>query len=192
MKKIFAVILAIFFISNISYSKNIKEAYFAGGCFWCVEEYLDKIDGVSKTISGYSGGHLENPTYKQVVSNLTGHVEAVEVTYDVDKVNYSKLVSVHLKNINPFDGDGQFCDRGESYKPAIFYTNNYEKKIIIDSLMKIEKEFKRKTNVAVIKFKKFYRGEDYHQDYYQKSFINYLIYKSGCGREQKLNEIWNY
>ena len=120
MKKIFIIIVASFILSKASSNEAYEKAYFAGGCFWCVEEYFDKVEGVIKTISGYSGGHTINPTYEQVVKNQTGHFEVVEVTYDVTKVNYSELVKVHLNNIDPFDNGGQFCDRGESYKAVIF------------------------------------------------------------------------
>jgi len=190
MKKIFIIIVASFILSKASSNEAYEKAYFAGGCFWCVEEYFDKVEGVVKTISGYSGGHTRNPTYEQVVKNQTGHVEVVEVTYDVTKVNYSELVKVHLNNIDPFDNGGQFCDRGESYKAVIFFKNNKERTIIEKSLNNIEKRFKRKTYVQTKKFSMFYGGEEYHQDYYQRNFINYLIYKANCGREKKLETIW--
>ena len=121
MKKIFAIILAIFFFSNISYSKNIKEAYFAGGCFWCVEEFFEKTKGVEEVISGYSGGKLENPTYKQVTYEDTGHFETAKIIYDANIIKYKELLDLYWKNIDPFDSLGQFCDKGLSYRSVAFY-----------------------------------------------------------------------
>ena len=177
MKKIFAVILAIFFISNISYSKNIKEAYFAGGCFWCVEEFFEKVKGVEDVISGYSGGELENPTYKEVTYGNTGHFEVAKIIYDENIINYKELLNLYWQNIDPFDSAGQFCDKGLSYRSVAFYKNKNEKKEIENSIKNIEKRFKGKKVVTFVReFKKFYPAEDYHQDYYQEKFMNYLIY----------------
>jgi peptide-methionine (S)-S-oxide reductase len=174
-------------------SKNeYKKAYFAGGCFWCMEESFDKIKGVMKSISGYSGGHLKNPTYKQVIYKDTGHVEAIEVYYDPKLTSYKELLKVFWVNIDPFDAKGQFCDKGKSYRSVAFYQNIEEKKLIEDSLISIEKKFNKKEIVTLVwKFEKFYPAEDYHQDYYQNNFLRYLAYKSGCQREEILNKIWN-
>ena len=191
MKKIFAVILAIFFISNISYSKNIKETYFAGGCFWCVEEFFEKTKGVEEVISGYSGGELENPTYKQVTYEDTGHFETAKIIYDANIIKYKELLNLYWKNIDPFDSLGQFCDKGLSYRSVAFYKNQNEKKEIENSIKNIEKRFKGKKVVTFVReFKKFYPAEDYHQDYYQEKFMNYLLYKKACGREKALEKIW--
>jgi len=169
-----------------------KKAYFAGGCFWCMEESFDKVKGVRKSISGYSGGHLKNPTYKQVIYNDTGHVEAITVFYDPKLTTYEKLLEVFWVNIDPFDANGQFCDKGKSYRSVAFYENLKQKKIIQDSILKIEKKFNNKKIVTLVwEFKKFYPAEDYHQDYYQNNFLRYLAYKSGCQREEILNKIWN-
>ena len=191
MKKVIIIFVA-FLFSEISHSSEFyKKAYFAGGCFWCVEEYFDKQSGVISTVSGYSGGELENPTYKQVTYEDTGHVEVVEVTYDYRKVNFKQLMELHLKNIDPFDSTGQFCDKGKSYRSVIFYKNQEQKNLISEKINKIENMFGKKTFILSWKFKTFYLAEDYHQDYYEKKFINYLLYKSGCGRENRLKEIWN-
>ena len=191
MKKIFAVILAIFFISNISYSKNIKETYFSGGCFWCVEEFFEKTKGVEEVISGYSGGELENPTYKQVTYEDTGHFETAKIIYDANIIKYEELLNLYWKNIDPFDSLGQFCDKGLSYRSVAFYKNQNEKKEIENSIKNIEKRFKGKKVVTFVReFKKFYPAEDYHQDYYQEKFMNYLLYKKACGREKALEKIW--
>ena len=170
---------------------NYKKAYFAGGCFWCMEESFDKIDGVIKSTSGYSGGHLKNPTYQDVIYKDTGHVEAIEITYNPEIVTYEKLLDIFWNNIDPFDEFGQFCDKGKSYRSVIFFKNNKKNKIIKTSLRKIEKRFKSKVSTLVWKYEKFYPAEDYHQDYYQKNFLRYLSYKKACQREEVLEKIWN-
>ena len=191
MKKIFLIILTILLTSNISSSKNIKEAYFAGGCFWCVEEFFEKTKGVEEVTSGYSGGNTQNPTYKEVTYGNTGHFEAVKIIYDADIINYKELLNLYWKNIDPFDSAGQFCDKGLSYRSVVFYTNKNEKDEIKNSITNIEKKFKGKKVVSFIrKFKFFYPAEDYHQDYYKENFINYLLYKKACGREIILKKIW--
>ena len=191
MKKIFAVILAIFLNTSISYSKNINEAYFAGGCFWCMEDFFEKVKGVEEVISGYSGGELENPTYKEVTYKNTGHFEVAKIIYDENILNYKKLLNLYWQNIDPFDSAGQFCDKGLSYRSVAFYQNQSEKREIENSIKNIEKIFKGKKVVTFIrKFKKFYPAEDYHQDYYQENFMNYLLYKKACGREKTLKKIW--
>ena len=172
--------------------KDIRKAYFAGGCFWCMEESFDKVEGVIKSISGYSGGHVKNPTYKQVIYEKTGHVEAIEITYDSNLISYKKLLNIFWENIDPFDAAGQFCDKGESYRSVAFYRNKTQKNYIEKDVRNIESRFKDKQVVTLIwKFKKFYPAENYHQDYYQNNFLRYLAYKSSCQREEKLNKIWN-
>tara|TARA_B100000965_G_scaffold180675_1_gene150749 strand:+ start:4146 stop:4769 length:624 start_codon:yes stop_codon:yes gene_type:complete len=175
--------------SNENY--NYKKAYFAGGCFWCMEESFDKVEGVIKSISGYSGGKMKNPTYKDVIYKDTGHVETIEITYDPNKVSYESLVNVFWKNIDPFDKYGQFCDKGKSYRSVIFFKNNKQKKIIQNSVFEVEKRFNSKVVTMLWKFDKFYKAEDHHQDYYQKNFLRYLTYKKACQREEVLNKIWN-
>ena len=173
-------------------SKEYKKAYFAGGCFWCMEESFDKVKGVIKSISGYSGGHTKNPTYKQVIYKDTGHVEAIEVFYDPKLTSYEELLKVFWANIDPFDAEGQFCDKGKSYRSVAFYRNLKEKRFIENSVIEIEKTFNGKKVVTLVwKFDKFYPAEDYHQNYYQNNFLRYLAYKSGCQREEVLNKIWN-
>ena len=191
MKKIIVITLAFFLSINISFAKNIKEAYFAGGCFWCMEDSFEKINGVKEVISGYSGGKLINPTYKEVTYNNTGHFETAKIIYDEDIISYKNLLNYYWKNIDPFDSYGQFCDKGLSYRSVAFYKNNVEKEEIENSIRKIQKKFPGKKVVTFVKkFEKFYLAEDYHQDYYEKNFINYLLYKKACGRENKLKNIW--
>ena len=170
---------------------SFKKAYFAGGCFWCMEESFDKVDGVIKSISGYSGGKMKNPTYQDVIYKDTGHVETIEITYDPKKISYEKLLAIFWKNIDPFDKYGQFCDKGKSYRSVIFFKSDKQKSIIQNSVAEVEKRFNSKVVTMVWKFDKFYQAEDYHQDYYQKNFLRYLAYKKACQREEVLDKIWN-
>ena len=190
MKKIILILL-IYFINHSVFATETKKAYFAGGCFWCMEESYDQVDGVLSSISGYSGGHLKNPKYEDVIYKDTGHVEVIEVTYNPLVVSYKDLLNVYWKNIDPFDASGQFCDKGKSYRSVVFFQDKDEYKMIQDSIKKIEKRFDEKIVTFVWRFKKFYKAEEYHQDYYQKNFINYLAYKSACQREEVLKKIWN-
>jgi methionine-S-sulfoxide reductase len=191
VKKIFLIILINLLLLNVSAAKNIKEAYFAGGCFWCMEEFFEKVKGVEEVISGYSGGDIENPTYKEVTYENTGHFEVVKIIYDEDIINYKSLLNLYWQNIDPFDSAGQFCDKGLSYRSVAFYNNQNEKDEIKNSISNIEKKFNGKKVVTFIrKFEKFYPAENYHQDYYQENFMNYLIYKKACGREQTLKNLW--
>ena len=191
MKKLFSIILVLFFMSNISSAKNIKEAYFAGGCFWCMEDAFEKIKGIEEVISGYSGGHTKNPTYKEVTYGNTGHFEAAKIIYDEDIINYKELLNFYWQNIDPFDSAGQFCDKGSSYRSVAFYKTQDEKDEIKNSIKSIAKKFKGKKVVTFIRnFDKFYPAEDYHQNYYQENFMNYLLYKKACGRENTLKKIW--
>ena len=178
-------------IGNSESLSNYKKAYFAGGCFWCMEETFDKFDGIIKSISGYSGGHLKNPTYKDVIYKDTGHVETIEITYDPKKISYNKLLDIFWKNIDPFDKYGQFCDKGKGYRSVIFFENDQQERIIKKSILNIEKKFDAKIVTLLWKFEKFYKAEDYHQDYYQKNFLRYLTYKKACQREEILKKIWN-
>ena len=189
MKKIFLTLFFLTLSSNLN-AIYTQKVYFAGGCFWCMEESFDNVQGVIKTISGYSGGHVKNPKYKDVVKNTTGHYETLEITYDTTLTNFDKLLEIYWINIDPFDSDGQFCDKGESYKSVVFFENNDQKKIIENSIKNIETKFNKKVVTYVKKFKEFYVAETYHQDYYEKNFIRYLMYKKGCQREETLNKIW--
>tara|TARA_B110000037_G_scaffold41196_1_gene50940 strand:- start:23 stop:562 length:540 start_codon:yes stop_codon:yes gene_type:complete len=177
--------------SNIGQTQNVKTAYFAGGCFWCMEEAFENVKGVLDVVSGYSGGTTKNPTYKEVVKGKTGHFEAIEVRYDSDKIKYKDLLENFWINIDPFDADGQFCDKGYSYKSVAFYISDTEKNLITNSIKSLEKKFNKKIVTYIIKFEKFYKAEEYHQDYYVKNFINYLRYKKGCKRVKTLEKIWN-
>jgi peptide-methionine (S)-S-oxide reductase len=189
---LFNVYAGVLSVTTGDIKNEYKKAYFAGGCFWCMEESFDKVKGVVKSISGYSGGHVKNPTYKQVIYKDTGHVEAIAVYYDPKLTNYEELLKVFWVNIDPFDANGQFCDKGKSYRSVAFYQNIQQKKLIENSITSIEKKLNKKKIVTLVwEFEKFYPAEDYHQDYYQNNFLRYLAYKSGCQREEILNKIWN-
>ena len=188
--KYFFIIFFFLININFSYSAQKGKAYFAGGCFWCVEESFEKLIGVEEVISGYSGGKTENPTYKEVTYGNTGHFEVIEVIYIPEVVSYEKLLEEFWVNIDPFDAVGQFCDKGYSYRSVAFYQNDKQKNLIENSIKEIEKKFKKKVVTYVRKFDKFYIAEAVHQDYYQINFLNYLRYKKGCRREAILNNIW--
>ena len=175
---------------NFALSENLNKTYFAGGCFWCMEESFEKLDGVKEVISGYSGGTTSNPTYKEVTFGNTGHFEVVEVIYDKDIISFKELLKNFWINIDPFDAFGQFCDKGYSYRSVAFYQNEYEKKTIEESIINIEDKFNKRVVTYVREFKVFYKAEDKHQDYYQEYLLNYLMYKKGCGREEVLKRIW--
>ena len=190
MNKILYILIFLAF-TNIVNAQSVTKAYFAGGCFWCMEESFEKTEGVLEVMSGYSGGTTENPTYKEVTYGNTGHFETVEITYDAEIISYKNILAVYWKNIDPFDAAGQFCDKGYSYRSVAFYKNIEQKKMIEQSIKHIELKFKKKIVTYIRKFDKFYEAESYHQDYYQENFVNYLMYKNGCGRERKLKKIWN-
>ena len=187
LRKFFIFLFLI--ISTNSYSED--KAYFGGGCFWCMEESFEKVNGVIEVISGYSGGTTSNPSYKEVTYGNTGHFEVVEIIYDKSIINFEKLLGIFWKNIDPFDSQGQFCDKGYSYRSVAFYKNNNQKNQIIAAIKNIEKKFSKKVVTYVRKFDEFYKAEENHQNYYQEYFINYLLYKKGCGREKKLKNIWS-
>jgi len=182
-------LIIIFSLLSINTHASISSIYVAGGCFWCVEEVYEKVEGVLSVYSGYSGGHVENPTYQEVVLGNTGHIEAAEINYDSSLVNEEQLVKLLFLNIDPFDEGGQFCDRGYSYKSAFFTNDEKLKKIINDYILKIESNHNQKVQTLVLPFKNFYLAEDYHQDYYKKNPIRYNYYKYSCGREQRIKQL---
>jgi peptide-methionine (S)-S-oxide reductase len=170
---------------------NTATAIFAGGCFWCMEKPFDQITGVVSTTSGYTGGALENPTYQQVGRGGTGHIEAVQVVYDPARVTYAKLLETYWKQVDPFDGDGQFCDQGETYAPAIFTANQEEQRVAEASKTSIAALFPGQTiAVSIRPAKTFWPAEGYHQDYYIKNPVRYAYYRNGCGRDARLRAVW--
>jgi len=178
--------------SETAIPEGAKTAVFAGGCFWCIEADFEKMDGVYEVESGYTGGSAETADYKTVTYNETGHYEAVRVYYDSKKVSYSDLVEYFWRHIDPTDPNGQFCDKGSSYRSAIFYGNSSEAKVVKKSLAQLNKTkpFKYDIMTAIEEAKPFYRAEEYHQDYYKKNPIRYRIYRSGCGRDDTVEKLW--
>jgi methionine-S-sulfoxide reductase len=170
----------------------VAVATFAGGCFWCVEEAFEKVPGVIRAVSGYTGGTVDKPTYEQVSSKSTGHFEAVQVTYDPAKVSYPQLVDWFWHNIDPFDAKGQFCDKGSPYYTAIFVHDEAQKKIAEESKQALEASgrFKEKIVTGILPAGPFWVAEDYHQDYYKKNPNRYLYYKTAGGRASRLEQIW--
>jgi len=172
--------------------QNTKEAYFAGGCFWCTEADFEKVDGVIEAISGYTGGRIDNPTYKQVSKGGTGHVEAVKVVYDPAKVTYEELLNVFWMHVNPTDGDGQFVDRGSQYRSVIFYANEQEHRLAEASKERLAASgrFDEPIVTDILPLGPFYPAEDYHQDYYKRNPLRYRWYRHGSGRDQFLKKVW--
>jgi peptide-methionine (S)-S-oxide reductase len=171
----------------------IAVATFAGGCFWCVEEAFEKVPGVIRAVSGYIGGTVEKPTYEQVSAKITGHYEAVQVTYDPGKVSYPQLVDWFWRNIDPVDARGQFCDKGSPYYTAIFTHDDAQRKVAEETKQALEASgrFKgEKIATKVLPATAFWPAEDYHQDYYKKNPHRYSYYKTACGRAQRLEQIW--
>jgi peptide-methionine (S)-S-oxide reductase len=165
-------------------------AVFAGGCFWCTEADFDKIPGVVSTTSGYTGGRTANPTYKQVSAGGTGHIEAVRVVYDPKRVSYAELVRRFLPTIDVTDGGGQFCDRGESYRPALFVADAAQRRSAQAALTAAGQRLKQPLAVAVLPASRFWPAEGYHQDYYKKNPTKYKFYRWNCGRDQRLKALW--
>ena len=188
--KVISLVLFLILPINYALSENLNKAYFAGGCFWCMEESFEKLEGVKEVISGYSGGTTSNPTYKEVTFGDTGHFEVVEIIYNNNIISYNELLKNFWINIDPFDAFGQFCDKGYSYRSVAFYQNAYEKSQIEKSISEIENKFSKRVVTYVREFEIFYKAEDKHQDYYQEYLLNYLMYKKGCGREEVLKRIW--
>ncbi len=190
MKKKWVFILLTIFLS---YASNVgaDKTILAGGCFWCMEADFEKLEGVTVVVSGFTGGTLKNPTYN---GNHEGHVEAVEITYNPDKVSYKELLDHYWVNIDPFDATGQFCDKGPSYLSAIFVANETEKKIAEESKRKVEEQFRDKNVVTpILNASTFYPiigNESYHQDFYKNNPIRYKTYRWNCGRDKRLKKIW--
>ncbi len=171
--------------------KQMEEtAIFAGGCFWCLEHDLKNIPGVLDVKSGYTGGHVVNPSYEQVSAQKTGHKEAVKVTYDPSKISYGELLENYWHNIDPFDSRGQFCDKGDSYKAVIFYTNEDQRTQAEESKKKLEAEFKQPIATEIVPAAPFYLAEEYHQEYSEKNPIRYKYYRFTCRRDKRLAEVW--
>ena len=168
------------------------KATFAGGCFWCMEEVFEKVEGVESVVSGYAGGQVENPTYEQVSAGGTGHTESIEVTFDPSKVTYKQLLEVFWRNVDPTTPNAQFCDHGNQYRTAIFYQGENQKQLIEESKQRIEssKTFPESIVTEIAPASVFYTAEEYHQDFYTKNPIRYKYYKWNCGRAKRLEQLW--
>jgi peptide-methionine (S)-S-oxide reductase len=173
-------------------AQTLQKATFAAGCFWCAEEVFEKVPGVVSAVAGYIGGNTKNPTYEQVSSGTTGHTEAVQVTFDPSKVSYEKLLDTFWVNHDPTVTDRQFCDRGSQYRPAIFVYNDEQKRLAEASKAKWEKlkPFKQPILTPVVQAGEFWPAEEYHQDYYKKNPVRYKFYVTGCGRYDRLDQLW--
>ena len=190
-----AIAVAVSAVTTPATSRNHQKpttatAVFAAGCFWCVEEAFDKIDGVSTTTSGYTGGRTENPSYEAVSSGRTGHTEALQVTYDPSRVSYDTLLQAFWQNVDAVDGNGQFCDRGDQYRPAILYNSNNQQQRAEASKARIATQLATGVAVTIVPAGTFYKAEDYHQDYYKKNPVRYKFYQWNCGRAQRLEALW--
>jgi peptide-methionine (S)-S-oxide reductase len=165
-------------------------AIFAGGCFWCMEVDFEKVEGVNSVVSGYTGGDLPEPNYKQVSKGGTDHYEAVSIDYDPEKISYRQLLDIFWKNIDPLDAEGQFCDRGKSYRAAVFFASASEREKAEASKIFVEELLGEGVVIEIIKARPFYLAEDYHQDYSKKNPVRYKFYRWNCGRDQRLEMIW--
>lgn len=178
--------------ANTATVENPGVAIFAGGCFWCTESDFDKVPGVIETTSGYIGGHIDNPTYEQVSAGNSGHIEAVRVRFDPSKTSYAQLLEAFWPTIDPITANAQFCDRGSQYRSAIFYSTAEEQQLAEASKDALQKSARLPAPVVteILPAGTFYPAEDYHQDYYQRNPLRYTYYRNGCGRDQRLEQLW--
>ena len=179
-------------VESATGSAGLEVATFAGGCFWCVESDFDTVPGVTRTVSGYTGGHVDNPTYRQVTSETTGHREAVQIYFDPKQVSYSELLEIFWRSVDPTDSGGQFCDRGESYTTAIFANSDEQRMLAQASKTMLEKSgaLKRPVVTTIEDAETFYPAEGYHQDYYKKNPLRYKLYRYSCGRDARIKDLW--
>ncbi len=171
--------------------QEVATAVFAGGCFWCMEAAFQDVPGVTAAISGYTGGSKQDPTYEEVSSGTTGHAESVEVRYDPSKITYKQLLDIFWHNVDPTDPAGQFCDRGDQYRSEIFYENDQQKQLAEASETEAQKELGgQKIVTKIVPAGKFWPAEEYHQDFYKKNPLRYKFYRAGCGRDNRLHQLW--
>ena len=193
MKKIAAIFVlpTLMMLTSPSHAE-LAEAIFAGGCFWCVESDFEKQPGVISAESGYTGGELKNPDYKSVTKGDSGHYEAVKISYDPEVVSYQQLLDVFWRNIDPLDDAGQFCDKGPSYRSAVFVANSEQSSLAENSRDDVQKKLGQDKPVVtpILATSTFYPAEDYHQNYYKKNPVRYQYYRWGCGRDKRLEELW--
>lgn len=175
-----------------AHMENLAIATFAGGCFWCMEAPFDVLPGVAATVSGYTGGFKNNPSYEEVSAGTTGHAEAVQITYDSTKISFAQLLQVFWRNIDPLASNRQFCDSGSQYRSAIFYHNAEQQRLALASKQQLENSgrFKQPIVTEIVAAAEFYPAEEYHQDFYKKNPLRYKAYRAGCGRDRRLQELW--
>ncbi len=192
MKYLYTILILTTLLSAVSYPQDMKEAYFAGGCFWCMEEPFESAPGVEAAVSGFAGGEEEFPTYEEVASGSTGHREAVRVTYDADIISYDELLEIFWRQIDPTDNGGQFVDRGFQYTTAIFYTSDLERGAAEKSKNFHEERgtFGDPIVTPILPLTTFYRAEEEHQDYYKNHKLKYKYYRNRSGRDEYLKKIW--
>ena len=173
-------------------TSGLANATFAGGCFWCMEEVFEGVEGVVSVVSGYTGGRKANPSYEEVSDGWTGHAEAIELQFDPAKVSYGRLLEVFWQNVDPTTPDRQFCDRGHQYRTAVFYHDEEQRRLVEESQWKVEqtKRFEEPIVTEIVAASTFYPAEEYHQDFYKKNPIRYKFYKFNCGRKQRLEDLW--
>ncbi|MBP2677576.1 MAG: peptide methionine sulfoxide reductase [Deltaproteobacteria bacterium] len=189
---ILALPLALIAAGTVTAAATLEKATFAGGCFWCMEHPFDALPGVASVTAGYTGGQKKNPTYQEVSDGGTGHAEAVQIVFDPSKTGYAKLLDVYWRNIDPTTKDRQFCDVGNQYRAAIFYHTEEQHRAALASKAALEKTkpFKEPVVTEIVPAGEFYPAEEYHQHYYKKNPIRYGYYRSGCGRDRRLKELW--
>ncbi len=184
------IALALSFLAHTGSAQQLEKVVLAGGCFWCVESDFDKVPGVVSTVSGYTGGKTKDPTYRQVTAGGTGHYEAVEITYDPAKVSYETLLTAFWRSVDPTDGGGQFCDRGQSYETAVFVADEKERSLAEASKKAAQEIVDKPIVTPILAAGPFYAAEDYHQDYYKNNPLRYRYYRFSCGRDRRVKEIW--
>lgn len=184
------MVITFFCLNPIAAIASPAQATFAGGCFWCMEHPFDELSGVTNTTSGYMGGVVESPSYQQVSSGTTGHAEVVQIEYDTDIISYDNLLDTFWHNVDPLDARGQFCDKGSQYRSIVFYHDDNQRQLAEESKQAIDNLFAQSVATEILPAATFYPAEDYHQNYYQTHPARYRLYRFGCGRDQRLAELW--
>jgi len=190
MKRILLSLSVLAFLLSAAPPPQRAKATFAGGCFWCMEPPFERLKGVLSVTSGYTGGRVARPSYEAVSAGYTGHREAVEIVYDPAQISYQKLLDVYWHNVDPFDRSGQFCDKGEQYRTAIFVHDAGQRRLAEVSKQAVGVKFHDDVVTDILTAGPFYAAEDYHQDYYKKNPLRYKFYRFNCGRDQRLREVW--
>jgi peptide-methionine (S)-S-oxide reductase len=192
VRLVVSLVAALTVVAGAAPAAERATATFAGGCFWCMERPFEDLPGVLSVTSGFTGGHAKDPTYDQVSAGKTGHAEAVQIVFDPAKITYEELLDVFWHNVDPLTPNAQFCDRGSQYRSAIFYEGEAQQKAALASKKKIEdsKRFDKPVATEIVAASTFYPAEEYHQDFYKKNPVRYLSYRTGCGRDRRLHELW--